>query len=192
VLTESFASRCRSLFVAAILGGAAGCTFMNSEPPEIGKPLGYDTVDVPLPGCATRLPPVRDDINCGALTIGKSIDNREVCHLLESLRNWAASAPAEAPSVHPDDWRLVRAVCVSREMLFRAAPADGPKVNLPPVRSLKLEADVPNRSQRMSVRMSEQSRGLEYSVSPRWARDTRQHAATTPRALRRDAPPYKG
>lgn len=76
-MTEYFPSHRRLLFVTAVLVGAAGCNFMNADPPEIGKPLGYDTVDVPLPGCATRLPPVRDDINCGALTIGKSIDNRE-------------------------------------------------------------------------------------------------------------------
>lgn len=138
---------------------------MNTDPPEIGKPLGYDTVDVPLPGCATRLPPVRDDVNWGALTIGKSIDNREVCHLLEALRNWAASAPADAPSVHPDDWTRVRAVCASREILV--GPSDKPKMTLPPLRLLRLEADVPDRSLRISVRMSEHSRSLEYWASPR-------------------------
>jgi hypothetical protein len=44
--------------------------------------------------------------------------------------------------------------------------ASGP-VFLPPLRVLRLEADVPNRSQRMFVQMSEQSRNLEYFVSPR-------------------------
>ena len=166
MLTDYFASHRRFLFVTATLVGAAGCNFMNADPPEIAKALGYDTVDVPLPGCATRLPPVRDDTNCGALQIGRSIDNREVCHLLEALRNWVASAPADAPSVHPDDWMRVRAVCVSREVFGRIAPQDGPKVILPPLRFLRLEADVPNRSLRMSVQMSEQSRRLEYSVSP--------------------------
>ena len=167
MLIEYFAARRRLLFVAGLLFGAVGCTFMNADPPEIGKPLGYDTVDVTLPGCATRLPPVRDDTKCGALQIGRSIDNREVCHLLEALRNWAASAPADAPSVHPDDWKRVRAVCVSHEIVWRMGPSDGPEVILPPLRFLRLEADVPDRSLRMSVQMSEQSRGLEYFVSPR-------------------------
>jgi hypothetical protein len=167
VCTGVFESNRRLLFVAAVLIGVAGCSFTNSDPPEIAKPLGYDTVEVPLPGCSTRLPPVRDDINCGALTIGKSIDNREVCHLLESLRNWAASAPADAPSVHPDDWIRVRAVCVSREIFGRVGPSDQPKTTLPPLGFLRLEADVPDRSLRMSVRMSEESRSLGYFVSPR-------------------------
>jgi hypothetical protein len=140
---------------------------MNTAPPEIAKPLGYGTVRVALPGCATPLPPVREDIGCGALQIGKSIDRRDVCHLLEALRNWVASAPADAPSVHPDDWKQVRAVCVSREVFGRIGPSDGPKIILPPLRVLRLEADVPNRSQRMFVQMSEQSRSLEYFVSPR-------------------------
>jgi hypothetical protein len=69
--------------------------------------------------------------------------------------------------VHPDDWRLVRAVCVSREVHGRVAPGGDPKVILPPIRILKLEADVPNRSQRMIVRMSEQSPGLTFFVTPR-------------------------
>jgi hypothetical protein len=167
VSTGDFESNRRLLVVAAVLIGAAGCNFMQSDPAEISKPLGYDTVDVPLPGCATRLPPVRGDINCGALTIGKSIDNRDVCQLLEALRNWAASAPAEAPSVHRDDWTRVRAVCVSREIFARVGPSDHSKVTLPPLGFLRLEADVPDRSQRISVRMSEESRSLEYSVSPR-------------------------
>jgi hypothetical protein len=167
VSTEYFASYRCLLFVAALLVGAAACSFMNTDPPEIAKPLGYDTVDVSLPGCATPLPPVRDDINCGALEIGKSIDGRDVCHLLQTLKNWVASAPADAPTVHPDDWTRVRAVCVSREVFGRVGPSDQPKIILPPLRFLRLEADVPNRSLRMSVQMSEQSRGLEYSVSPR-------------------------
>jgi hypothetical protein len=167
VLTKYFAPHHRSLFVAALLVGLAGCNFMNTDPPEISKPLGYDTVVVPLPRCATPLPPIRDDISCGALQIGRSIDNRDVCHLLESLRNWVASAPANAPSVHPDDWTHVRAVCVSREKFGQIGPADGPKIMLPPLRFLRLEADVPSRSQRMFVQMSEQSRGLEYFVRPR-------------------------
>jgi len=167
MFTKHFDSHRRSLFVAALLVGPAGCNFMNTDPPEIAKPLGYDTVDMPLPGCATPLPPVRDEISCGALQIGRSIGNREVCHLLDSLRNWVASAPANAPSVHPDDWRQVRAVCVSREVVVRIGPADGPKIVLPPLRFLRLEADVPSRSQRLFVQMSEESRILEYFVRPR-------------------------
>lgn len=128
VSTEYFASYRCLLFVAALLVGAAACSFMNTDPPEIAKPLGYDTVDVSLPGCATPLPPVRDDINCGALEIGKSIDGRDVCHLLQTLKHWVASAPADAPSVHPDDWTRVRAVCVSREVFGRVGPSDQPKI----------------------------------------------------------------
>jgi hypothetical protein len=162
-----FESKRRLLFVGALLVSTVGCNFLKSDPPETSKPLGYSTVEVPLPGCATRLPPVRDDVNCGTLTIGKSIDNRDVCHLLEALRKWAASAPADTPSVHPDDWTRVRAVCVSREIFGRVGPSDQPKITLPPLRFLSLEADLPDRSLRMSVQMSEQSRSLEYWTSPR-------------------------
>ena len=167
MLTEYFESRHRWIFVGVLLVGAAGCDFMKGDPPAMSKPLGYSTVDVPLAGCATRLPPVRDDVNCGALTIGKSIDNRDVCYLLEALKNWAASAPADAASVHPDDWTRVRAVCVSRDTFGQVGPSDLPKITLPPLRFLRLEADVPDRSLRMSVQMSEQSRSLAYWVSPR-------------------------
>ena len=164
MLTEYFGLRGRLLFVTAVLVGAAGCNFMNADPPEVSKPLGYSTVEVPLPGCATRLPPVRDGINCGALEIGKSIDVKDVCHLLQTLKNWVASAPADAPSVHADDWKQVRAVCISRSQ-WAQSPHD--KRILPPRSFLRLVADAPNRSQRMFVQMSEQSRGLEYFVSPR-------------------------
>jgi hypothetical protein len=58
------------------------------EPPEIAKPLGYATVDVSLPGCAVRLPPAGDDVSCGAAEIGKSIDEKDVCHLLTALKDW--------------------------------------------------------------------------------------------------------
>jgi hypothetical protein len=163
-LTDYFASHRRLLFVTATLVGAAGCNFMNADPPEIAKPLEYYTVDAPLPGCATRLPPVHDGINCGALEIGKSIDVKDVCHLLQTLKQWVASAPPDAPSVHQDDWIRVRAVCVSRSW-WAQSPHD--KRILPPRSFLRLEADVPDRSQRMFVQMSEQSRGLEYWVAPR-------------------------
>jgi hypothetical protein len=159
-----FAPQRRFFFVAAVLVGAAGCSgLMDTAPPEIAKPLGYDTVDVSLPGCATPLPPVRDDISCGALQIGKSIDGKDVCHLLEALKNWVASGPPEAPSVHLDDWTRVRAVCVSR-----AVSSSAHEERIAPPRSfLRLEADVPNRSQRMFVQMSEQSRTLGFFASPR-------------------------
>ena len=144
--------------------GAAGCNFMNAEPPEIAKPLGYDTVDVFLSGCSTPLPPIRNDSRCGAAQIGKSIDAGVVCQLLVGLKNWVASAPKAAPSVNPDDWSRVRAVCVFREALVWS-PDETEKQ---PRRSfVRLDADVPTRSQRMSVRMSEQSWSFEYFVSPR-------------------------
>jgi hypothetical protein len=165
VLVECFRSHRRVLFIAAVLIGAAGCNFMNADPPEIAKPLGYDTVDVPLPGCPTRLPPVRDDPNCGVGEIGKSIDTKDVCHLLGTLENWVASGPAEAPSVHSDDWTRVRAVCIVRSRSMDS-PHETPV--LAPRSWLRLEADVPNRAHRMSVQMSEQLRlSLEFAVSPR-------------------------
>jgi hypothetical protein len=152
------------LFAAVILIGGAACNSINTDAPEIAKPLGYDTVEVPLPGCPTPLPAVRDDVGCGARQIGKDIDGNDVCHLLEALKTWVASGPADAPSVHPDDWTRVRAVCVSRGV-WASSPHE--KRILPRRSFLRLEADVPNRSQRMSVQMSEQSRALEYFVSPR-------------------------
>ena len=61
----AFAPRCRFLLVAAVLVcgsgcdaiSGVGCNVTNSAAPEIAKPLGYETVDVPLPGCATPLHP---------------------------------------------------------------------------------------------------------------------------------------
>ena len=153
VLTLHIGYRHR-LYAVALLVCAGGCDSPNVEPPEIAKPLGYSTVDIRLPGCATPLPPVRDDRRCGAAEIGKGIDAKDVCQLLISLKDWVASAPKDAPSVRPDDWTRVRAVCVSR--LFWARSPDVQED--PPHRTfLRLEADVPNRCQRMFVKMSEQS-----------------------------------
>ncbi len=194
----AFAPRCRFLLVAAVLVGGSGCDAIsgvgcnvtNTAAPEIAKPLGYDTVDVPLPACATQLPPVRADRECGASEIGKSIDPKDVCHLLGALRRWVASGPADAPSVRPDDWNHVRAVCVRRAVVvelpgyptevppspaFRRSPlqeaAEYPAQAQPraPFRRslLELKADAPNRSHLLVVQMLEESRTLEYSVSPR-------------------------
>ena len=127
------------------LGRLRAAASRTAAPPEIAKPLGYETVDVSLPGCATPLPPVRDDISCGALQIGESIDGKAVCHLLEALKNWVASG------------RVSHSVWTSSH-----------EERIAPLRSfLRLEADVPNRSQRMFVQMSEQSRTLEFFASPR-------------------------
>lgn len=164
MFTVCLASHHRLFVVAALLVGAAGCNVPNVEPPEIAKPLGYETVDVLLPGCSTRLPPVRDNGSCGATQIGESIDVKDVCQLLVALKDWVASAPKNAPSVHSDDWTRVRAVCVSRGVWVRSPHETE---NLPRRSFLRLEADVPNRSQRMFVQMSEQSRSFEYFVAPR-------------------------
>ena len=162
-------ARCRTVFLAAavVVGGAA-CAF--HEPlPEIQKPLGYDTVDVPLAGCVTSLPPVRADIECGATEIGKRIDPKAVCYLLEALRTWVTSGPADAKSVRPDDWNHVRAVCVRRLFQTHAVDLPAHMTPIPPFsRSLlQLESDAPNRSHRMFVQMLEESRTLRYFVLPR-------------------------
>lgn len=68
-----------------------------------------------------------------------------------------------------------RAVCVSRlvwGLPISISSKEWPRVVLTqersPVRSaVRLEADIPNRSQIIFVEMSEQSRRLEYFVGPR-------------------------
>ncbi len=166
----------RSLVVGVFALGVAGaCNSTTGDLPEISTPLGYDTVRVELSGCNIPLPPVRDNSRCGASDLGTSINVNEVCLLLTSLRDWVESGPADAPSVHADDWPRVRAVCVSR--LVWSPPIwisrkEWPRVVLaqerPPDRSaLQLEADMPNRSQIISVEMSEQSRRLTYVAGPR-------------------------
>jgi hypothetical protein len=161
---RSLSLRCRLTFVIAIQVGITGCDFMDRRPPEPRKPLEYTTVDVSLRGCATQLPPVHDGANCGALEIGGSIDAREVCDLLESLKKWVDSAPAGSPSIHPNDWAQVRAVCVTHGWWI-GSPHDKPIS--PPRSYLRLEADAPDRSLRFFVQTTRSSRGLEYFVSPR-------------------------
>jgi hypothetical protein len=165
---SSFTSCCRLFCLAALLVGGAACEFREYPLPDIQKPLGYDTVEVSLPGCVTPLPPVRSDIECGAIEIGKSIDHKDVCHLLEALRTWVASGPADAPAVRPDDWSHVRAVCVRRGVEVTAAqcPAGVP---CPPVHRsfLELVADAPNRSRLMTVHMMDDARTLKYLVGAR-------------------------
>lgn len=165
-MSTIYLARQHLVFVVAVLVGAAGCDSMDVQPPEIAKPLGYETVDVALASCATPLPPVRDNGQCGATQIGKSIDVNDVCQLLVALKDWVASGPKDAPSVRPDDWTRVRAVCVSRSVW---APSSHEEKRFPYRSSLRLEADVPNRSQRMFVQMSE-SRSLEFFVSRREGR----------------------
>ena len=167
------ATRRTPSFLAVVLVLAAGCNSTDADLPEIAAPLGYDTVRVELAECKTPLPPVRDTSRCGASEIGNSIDVNDVCLLLQALKDWVESGPADAPSVHADDWPRVRAVCVSR--LGWPPPISSkerPRLLLaqerPPVRSaLRLEADIPNRSQIIFVQMSEQSRRLEYFAGPR-------------------------
>lgn len=137
---------------------------MSVEPPEIAKPFGYETVDVLLPSCAIPLPPVRALPHCGATEIGKSIDVEVVCQLLVALKRWVASKPKDALSVHLDDWTRVWAVCVSRLVSVESPYATEKST---PRSFLRLEAYIPNRSQRVSVQMSEQSWSFEYFVSAR-------------------------
>ena len=133
-MSIDFARACRFFFLAAVVVSGAGCEFHEHPLPEIQKPLGYDTVALPLSGCLTPLPPVRADIECGAAEIGKSIDPKDVCHLLEALRTWVASGPADAQSVRPDDWSHVRAVCVHRSFQITVAEYPPHVRPSPPVR----------------------------------------------------------
>ena len=167
----AFATRRQAVVIAALLVGLEGCDFVSREAPEIATPLGYGTVRVALPNCATELPPVREDGGCGAGEIGKAIDHRDVCRLLTSLKLWVESSPADGkrPPVHsisfepvyPDDWKYVRAVCVSRGTYF--STSDGPGGGRTRERRfLQLKADAPNRSLQMWIRLSEQPSLLEY------------------------------
>jgi hypothetical protein len=157
----------RLQFAALLLIATLGCDPAPEVLPEVWTPLGYETVVVDLAGCAIPLPPVRDSAGCSAADIGKRIDVKEVCRLLVALKGWVRSAPAEAPSVRPADWALVRAVCVYRSVWI-PSPHAPPEDKLAPRRtSLTLYADVPNRSHRLFVQMSEQSGRFEFSVAPR-------------------------
>ena len=165
----------RSLVVVvAALVLAAGCNSTDADLPEIAMPLGYDTVHVELSGCTTALPPLRDNSRCGVSEIGKTINLSDVCLLLTALKDWVKSGPADAPSVHADDWPRVRAACVSRlGPSITISSKEWPRVVLtqerPPVRSalLRLEADIPNRSLIIYVQMSEDSRRLKFFAGPR-------------------------
>jgi hypothetical protein len=164
----------RSLAVAVVaLVVTGGCDSSDPELPEIATPLGYDTVRVELSGCNVPLPPVRDSSRCGAAEIGKSIDLKDVCQLLVALKGWVDSGPADALSVHADDWPHVRAVCVSRlGPNVTVSSKEWPRVVLtqerPAVRSVvRLEADIPNRSLIIYVQMSEDSRRLKYFAGRR-------------------------
>src|SRR3954468_12778641 len=173
-----FARHARAIVVAVLLVGVVGCDFMSRDAPEIATPLGYGTVRVGLPGCSVQLPPVREDSGCGADEIGRTIDNGDVCRLLTSLKQWVESSPADGqrPPVHsirfepvyPDDWRYVRAVCVSHGSYVSIS--DGLRGSTTTqVHFLQLLADAPNRSLQMFVRMSDQSRALEYFSARRRA-----------------------
>jgi hypothetical protein len=155
----------RRFYVVVALVVAGGCDSRNLDLPEVATPLGYDTVRVELARCSTPLPPVRDDSRCGASEIGKSIDVNDVCLLVRALKGWVESGRVEDASVHADDWPRVGAVCVARlkgPEISRLvwAPAARPQES-PSNRSvLRLEADIPNRSQIVFVQM-------EYFVGPR-------------------------
>jgi hypothetical protein len=173
----------KSVGWAAALIVVAACRSPIGDLPEIAEPLGYETVRVELPGCATRLPPVRDSNRCGASEIGNGIDPNDVCLLLTGLQTFAESEPAWVPSthhndwpqvrsVHAEDWSRVRAVCVTRHVarqiiVEQASGKPGTEASWPLISSLWLEADIPHLSVILSVRMSEQSRERTYSVAPR-------------------------
>ena len=179
VFAQTFQIHCWSLFIAAILVGTSGCNFMDRDSPEIATPLGYGTVRVALPGCPSELPPVREDAGCGVVEIGKTIDHQDVCRMLTSLKRWVESASAadqrresdidliNRSAVRPGDWRYVRAVCVSDLETISIAHSPKPEAGQRTGRFLSLEADAPNRSLRMVVRMSEASDKLQYFAVPR-------------------------
>jgi hypothetical protein len=169
----------RSCVLIAAVAAMSGCDFMNRDSPAVSKPLGYGTISVALPGCATPLPPVREAAGCGALEIGKRIDPGDVCDLLESLKKWVASRPSSGKlTVQPDDWAQVRAVCITelvRTPIVQQGPVPpgAPRVfpwgekQISAARpDLRLEADLPNRSLRIGVQTSEHRR-LEYYVTAR-------------------------
>ena len=181
-MTE-FPTHRRVIVVATLLVAIAGCNFMSRDAPEVSRdapevatPLGYGTVRVALPSCPSELPPVREGLGCGADEIGKTIDHQDVCRLLTSLKHWVESSPADGQRspiqsirfepVYPDDWRYVRAVCVSHAT--QVTISDGLRgATTTASRFLKLQADAPNRSLQMWVTMSEQSKTLEYFSAPR-------------------------
>jgi hypothetical protein len=179
---DALSGRCRSsCFVIAAVAAMSGCDFMSRDSPGVSKPLGYGTISVALPGCATPLPPVREAAECGALEIGKRIDPVDVCDLLESLKKWVAAGPSSGKlTVRSDDWAQVRAVCVTRfdgrvRSMSQQPPVPPPAPGVFPrdekraaaARSdLRLEADLPNRSLRIGVQTSEHGR-LEYYVTAR-------------------------
>jgi hypothetical protein len=157
----------RSLVVVVVaLVLAAGCNSTDGDLPEIATPLGYDTVHVELSGCNTALPPLRDSSRCGVSEILKTINASDVCFLLTALKDWVTSGPADAPSVHADDWPRVRAACVSRLGPSITISSKG-VVPTPDSALLRLEADIPNRSLIIFVQMSEQSRRLKFFAGPR-------------------------
>ena len=178
VLTEFRPLWRRSCVVIAAVAAMSGCDFMNRDSPAVSQPLGYGTIRVALPGCATPLPPVREATECGALEIGKRIDAGDVCDLLESLKTWVASGRSGNTTVHPDDWVQVRAVCITellRTPIVQQAPVPppAPRVFLRSEKQisaarpdLRLEADLPNQSLRIGVQTSERRR-LEYYVAAR-------------------------
>ena len=151
---------CRTLSVLAVVL-VAGCNSTVADLPEIATPLGYDTVRVELSGCNIALPPLRDDSHCGASEIAKTINVDDVCFLLTALKDWVESGPADAPSVHADDWHRVRAVCVARLGPSITISSKGKPAQVGSA-LLRLEADIPNRSLIIFVQMSEESRRLKY------------------------------
>jgi len=145
---------------------------MARDSPDVSQPLGYGTIRVALPGCATPLPPVREAAHCNAVEIGKSIDASDVCDLLQSLKKWVISSRSSDPSVRPSDWTEVRSVCISRVGRVSTL-SQPPPIPPPPQRSflwhekplshrpgLQLDAYFQNQSG-ISVQTSEHG-GLAY------------------------------
>ena len=119
--------------------------------PTIQTPLDYVTVQVDLPGCAIKLPPVHDVARCSPDAIGPRIQASEVCRLLSGLRDRAG----------PSNWSLARSSCVYDTIAsWPHRPGEAPR------RVLTLYVEVPDKSE---VWFAQQADGkpVDYFVAPR-------------------------
>jgi hypothetical protein len=134
------------------MGVTLGCDTSTEPLPEVWKPLAYETVAVDLPGCAIGLPPVRDSTECSAAAIGQTIAATDVCRLLMALKDWVESAPTSAPSVQPEHWTWVRAVCLYRSIVPHSPHASAETRLAPRPSFLTLYADVGDAPSAVEIR----------------------------------------